>query len=160
MTTLNILTPRGQQTLRDEADAAAIFERCTGLSYVRTPDHLPSRVDALLIKEGRIAGVVETKCRYDMTRASLRDEFKNEWLVSMHKIESLKAASASLCVPAFGFLYIVRDGLLLVQRITDEAGEYAIPFRVDRKETQKNCNGGTKKEPNAFFSMANAPEYK
>ena len=130
------------------------------MSYVRTPDHLPARVDAVIVKGGRIAGVVETKCRYDMTRASLRDEFKNEWLVSMHKVESLKAASASMCVPAYGFLYVVRDGLLLVKRITDEAGEYDIPFRVDRKETQKNCNGGTKKEPNAYISMANAPEYK
>lgn len=158
--TLNILTPRGQQTLIDEIAAAAIFERSTGLSYIRTPDHLPARVDAVITKAGHIAGVVETKCRYGVTRANLRDGWKDEWLVTMEKIEQVKAAASAMCVPFYGFLFLVDEGLLLTQMIADETGQYCVRFRVDRTETQKNVNGGSVVRCNAFIDMSNAKEWR
>ena len=157
---LDILTPRGQKTLSDEMAAASIFERGTGLEYYRTPDNRPAKVDAVITKMGHIAGVVETKCRYQLTRASLRDGWKDEWLVTMDKIEHAKAAAAALCVPLYGFLYLVDEGLLLTQRITDESGQYCVRFRVDRTETQRTVNGGSVVRCNAFIDMSNAKEWR
>lgn len=158
--TLNVLTPRGQQSLSDERAAASIFERNTGIEYHRTPDSSPASVDAVIVKGGHIVGVVETKCRYGVTRASLRDRWKDEWLITMDKVEHGKAAAAAMSVPFYGFCFLVDDGVLLVQKIADAEGQYAVSFRVERTETVKNCNGGTKKVPNAFIPMGNAKEFK
>lgn len=157
---LDILTPRGQKTLSDEMTAASIFERGTGLEYYRTPDNLPAKVDAVITKLGHIAGVVETKCRYGVTREDLRGKWGDEWLVTMDKIEHAKAASAALCVPLYGFLFLVDEGLLLTQKITDESGQYCVRFRVDRTETQRTVNGGSIVRCNAFIDMSNAKEWR
>jgi hypothetical protein len=157
---LDILTPRGQQTLVDEMRAAAIFEMSTGLAYHRTPDSLPAKVDAVITKQGRIAGVVETKCRYCLTRARLRDEWKDEWLVTMEKIEQAKAAAAALCVPLYGFLFLADEGVLLTQKITDEAGQYEVKFRCEKTQTQKTVNGGSVVRCNAYIDMSNAKEWR
>jgi hypothetical protein len=90
----------------------------------------------------------------------LRGKWGDEWLVTMDKIEHAKAASAALCVPLYGFLFLVDEGLLLTQKITDESGQYCVRFRVDRTETQRTVNGGSIVRCNAFIDMSNAKEWR
>jgi hypothetical protein len=123
-------------------------------------DNLPAKVDAVITKMGHIAGVVETKCRYGVTRANLRDGWKDEWLVTMDKIEHAKAAAAALCVPLYGFLFLVDEGLLLTQKITDESGQYCVKFRCEKTETQRTVNGGSVVRCNAFIDMSDAKEWR
>jgi hypothetical protein len=156
---MDVLTARGQLTLVDERIAANAFSRATRIEYVRTPDDQPAKADAVLVRDGRLIGLVETKCRYDLTLEQFRSRFANEWLVTMDKIESSKALAAGLCVPLYGFLFLVSSGVLLTKKIAGADGQYECKFRVDRTETQATVNGGRARRVNAFINMAGATEF-
>lgn len=151
---MDILTPKGQVTVRQEEEAVAAFiARYPEYLYARTPKDKPSPVDAILVKNGVVSAVVETKCR-NMTHAQLRFGFKCEWLVTGQKIEDGIQVAKSLCVPYVGFLYLVPDRTLLVVKIWD--GDYKVKIRWEETETQATVNGGLATRVNAFINMTGA----
>lgn len=151
---MDILTPKGQTTVRQEEEAVAAFvARYPEFAYARTPKDKPSPVDAVLVKNGVVSAVVETKCR-QLTALTLRGSFKSEWLVTGQKIEDGIQVAKSLCVPYVGFLYLVPDKVLLVAKIWD--GEYKLPIRWEKTETQATVNGGLAIRVNAFINMDGA----
>jgi hypothetical protein len=153
---MDILTPKGQRTVREEDDAVDLFtRRFPQYAYARTPKDMPSPVDAILIKDGLISAVVETKCR-QMTMETFVGAFKMEWLVTGQKIEDGVAIAKALCVSYVGFLYLVPDKTLLVAKVWD--GDYITPIRWARTETQATVNGGIATRVNAFINMSKATE--
>jgi len=159
---LDISTPRGQQTLRDEQIAAQILtENHTRFTYVATPKDGPATVDALLVRDGvEIVGVAETKCRYDMTLADLRTKRGNEWLVTWDKVDRARQVGQGLGVGLWGFLFLTKDRVLLSIQISDSNGLLTQPVRIAATPTQRTVNGGTAVRNNAFISMANAVEMR
>lgn len=158
---MDVLTPRGQQTVIDEKAAAGLWEaRCEGCRYVPTPKESACHIDALLLKDGALRGVAETKCRYGLTEEQFTRQFKGEWLVTMDKLVKGAEVAASLCVPLYGFLYLVEPGVLLTKKLADEAGLFVTPFRCERTETQATVNGGVVTRANAYIDMAGATEYR
>lgn len=156
-TSLDILTERGQQTVRDEQRAVDIWLRhFPERRYIETAKNKPAVIDALLIQNNRIEAGVETKCRYDMTLRSFRIERDSRWLVTYEKIEKARVLCSHLCVPLYGFLYIVQDGVLMFKEIANDLGEYVADIRVENTETQKTVNGGKIIRENAFIDMADA----
>lgn len=154
---MDILTPRGQETVADESDAYAIWERnFPAYKVIPTPKSKPAVVDAVLVKNNTIAYVVETKCRYDMTLESFELERNNEWLITYEKIIKSSATAKDLGVPLVGFLYIVKDKCLLARRISNANGEIACEMRVADTQTQTTVNGGQIIRKNAFIKMADA----
>ena len=157
---MDILTPKGQQTLRDEMAAAEIFQLATGCLYVTTPKNMPAKVDAVVIgQNGQLLAVVETKCRYGVTRHSLRESFDDEWLITMEKLDEGREAARLLAVPLYGFLYLVDEQLLLTKVIADPTGQYCCKLWVDQTETQATVNGGKATRANAFVDMSDAKEW-
>jgi hypothetical protein len=157
---MDILTPKGQQTARDEQAAAAIFEKATGCRYVGTPKDQPAKVDAVVVgPSGEIVAVVETKCRYKLSRNALRQGWNDEWLVTMEKLDEGREAARLLAVPLYGFLYLVDEQLLLTKLIADPSGQYCCKLRVDQTETQATVNGGKATRANAFVDMSDAREW-
>jgi hypothetical protein len=156
---MDILTPRGQQTQADERAAAGIFERASGCRYVETPKDRPAKVDAVVMSASTLVAVVETKCRYGVTREQLRGSWQDEWLVTFEKLEDGRKAAGLLGVPLIGFLYLAEEQLLLTQRLTDDAGQYCCKLRLDNTRTQKTCNGGSTVRCNAFIDMSAAKEW-
>lgn len=151
---MDILTPKGQVTVRQEDEAVRAFEaRYRDYFYARTPKDKPSPVDAILIRDGIVSAVVETKCR-QMTLDTLTRSFKNEWLVTAEKIADGMDVARALCVPYVGFLYLVPDSLLLVVKIWD--GDFAVPIRWEETLTQATVNGGVARRVNAFIDMSGA----
>lgn len=153
---LDILTPKGQQTLVDEDRAAALWETHNpGFRYCRTPKDSACSVDALLVdRSGMLKAVVEAKCRYGLTEEKFQSAFKAEWLVTMDKLTRGALVAQQLCVPYYGFLYLVDEGVLLTQKIADDRGQFAVPFRCDHTLTQRTVNGGEVVRANAYISMA------
>lgn len=147
---LDIATPKGQKSLRDEQIVARWFNRKEGYVYAQTSKDSPVKIDAFLIKYGNLIGLAETKCRYDIDFHGFKTKYKNEWLITAEKVESSLKLAEQFCVPLYGFLYLVRDDVLLIINLS-EAKMYK-----DFTETQKTINGGKIVRENSFVSMENA----
>lgn len=158
---LDIQTERGQQTLADEVSVARYIESQHGVHYVRTDKDSPAIVDAILLMKDdmRIAGLVETKCRYDVTEHEFDTRYGCEWLMTWAKLEQAIKLAASLCTPLIGMLYLKRSNRLLVQRICSPDGLLSAPIRLATTETQATCNGGKATRVNGYISMRNARRF-
>lgn len=153
---MDILTPAGQRTLKDEERAQEIFEKTyPEFRYVHTPKNRPADVDALLIKNGQVCAVVETKCRYDVDIQQFNIKYRAQWLVTFEKIMKGKEIADALCVPLVGFLYLKQSDSLLVITIYRD-GHFEQKLVVEDTKTQKTVNGGEIVRTNAFIDMSHA----
>ncbi len=148
---LDILTPRGQLTARDESKVAA-YLHSAGLMYAMTPKSSDCPVDAVIVKmsTGQIVSVAETKCRYGLSYDHFRSAYKNEWIVTERKVQEGLAVAAMFRVPFWGLCYLVDDDVLLVQKDMAHA-----PHRVERTATRATVNGGSVMRENRYISMDN-----
>ena len=161
MTLLDISTPRGQETLRQEERAALIIEsNWYGCKYVHTPKDKIGAVDAFIIRNFSLYAVAETKCR-EMNLDTLRYRYRNEWLVTFEKILKGRQVSDLLRVDYWGFLYLAPEDIVMRVKIySPENGGWLVPFRVEKTVTQKTVNGGEAERDNAFISMATADQLR
>jgi len=153
---MDILSKRGQQSLADEQKARDIFlSNYPMYSYIQKQKDQPADVDALLVKDGIIAGVVETKCRYDVDLHGFTERYENSWLVTFDKVARGKQIADAMCTKLIGFLYIVPSETLLVQTISD-CGLYIPSIQIITTQTQANINGRTAIRSNAYIDMSKA----
>ena len=147
---MDILTEKGQQSLRHEEEMLAIIMDKYGLDIIETNKDRPALCDGFIVRNGIITGVFESKCRNNTI-----EDFNRwgSWLVTYEKIDGLAWLSSKLCVPAVGFLYSIPDGTVLKWHITDEAGNYLIDIKGDDTITQATINGGQAKRENAYLPM-------
>jgi len=156
---LDINTPKGRICAEQQREALEILKETTGRSFLMTADDNSADIDAFSINEkGSLESVMEIKSR-DMTLNQLQD-FKDEWLVTFNKIISGLHFSSMLKVPFYGVLHLIPDQKVLTIKIADEHGEACVPFRVDRTQTQKTCNGGQVVRVNAYINMASAKVFQ
>jgi len=148
---LDILTPRGQRTAKDEAKVARYLQS-VGVLYAITPKSSDCAVDAVIVKlaTGSIIAVAETKCRYGLSYHHFRTSYNNEWIVTERKVLEGLAMASALRVPFWGICYLVDDDVLLVQKDMATA-----PHRVERTATRATVNGGTAMRENRYISMGN-----
>lgn len=153
---LDVLTPRGQQTVSQEADAVALFTQANpDYQYLHTPKDMPAEVDAILLRRGFMHSLVETKCR-DCDLGTFMGKFNAEWLLTFDKLVKARALAQSMGVGLTGFLYLTKDKVLLAQRISDAGGKLMVGMRVEATETQKTVNGGLIVRTNAYIDMRKA----
>jgi hypothetical protein len=158
---MDVLTERGQQSVADEQQAVRIFNaHWPDITYCHTPKKRECNVDAVLMRQQEIIGVVETKCRYDMTHQDFILSRGGEWLVTFDKLCAGRDIALSLTVPLIGFLYIVQDRVLLVKSITDSHGKWIAEMSIKVTETQATINGGRAQRCNAYVKFADAKQYK
>jgi hypothetical protein len=154
---MDINTPKGRQTLADEAKAASLFSTVyPHFTYCETPKDEPANVDAVLVKDKEIFAVVETKCRYDMTFVQLIVDREAQYLISFDKILKGKVVSHHLGVPFLIFVYLVAQDILIVTKITDSSGEIVCKMQVTERLTQRTVNGGTIRKTVALIDLENA----
>lgn len=157
---MDILTPRGQRTARDESAAYRLWEQSNpGWSVIQTPKDQPASVDAFLVWEGEIRAVVECKCRYGIDFHGFEAKFDSEWLVTMDKVIRGASVARELCVPLVGFLTFADTGQLLCKEIADHTGQFTVPFRCENTLTQRTVNGGEAVRANAYINMRGAKIY-
>lgn len=145
---LDIETPKGKQSLAQEQIVAA-WLKSRNTEYIQTPKDKPAKVDAILMRDGVLTGVAETKCRM-MTLDTLRNRFDNEWILTESKIKEATQIAMGLCVPLIGFLYLVDDDILLSVNLIIS------PRRVANTLTQRTINGGSVVRANAYVKMDHA----
>ena len=153
---MDILTPKGQQTRRQEEKALTLFrETFPAFEFIETPKDKPADIDGIITTTaGQMIAAVEVKCR-NMTMDTLVKEFGKKWLITADKIDRCVNIASSLGIDFRGFLYLVPEKMLLIVPIWSYDKGYTC--RIDREvtETQATVNGGTAFRENAYIHLEN-----
>jgi len=148
---LDINTPRGQESLRYEKIMLEKIAEKRNVQIVETDKEYDAKCDGIVIKNNKIVGVFESKCR-NMTQEQLFNF--GSWLVTYDKIIHGQSLSEMLRVGFFGFLYLIPDNSIFMWHITDEKGRFKYDFKSMETETQKTINGGTVTRKNSFLPVS------
>jgi hypothetical protein len=154
---MDILTPRGQESRKWEDRAVDIWSsHYPQIAYVSTDKDKPCAVDAILVKDKQIVGVVEQKSRPSLTVVEFMGDHKGEWLVTHQKIKDGVAIAQALHTKFVGFLYLPEADLLMFKTIWHPDQGWTVPIKVHETKTQATINGGIAVRENAFIDMKNA----
>jgi len=126
------------------------------IAYVSTDKDKPCAVDAILVKDKQIVGVVEQKSRPSLTVVEFMGDHKGEWLVTHQKIKDSVAIAQALHTKFVGFLYLPEADLLMFKTIWHPDQGWTVPIKVHETKTQATINGGIAVRENAFIDMKNA----
>lgn len=152
---MDILSPAGQETVKQEQRAIDLWLTANpNWHYIETIKDQPAVMDAVLVKDGIIRAVVETKCR-TMTYKKFA-EYKFNAIMTFDKMMSIKLIAEKLCVPFIAFLYLVPDDLLLWKNIWSPETDWNTTISISRTKTQSSVNGGTAHRQNAFINFRDA----
>lgn len=155
---LDINTPKGQATLKQEREAIRLLRKhCPDLRYTHTPKETESVIDGIIVdaKSCNQLYLVEMKCR-NMTFQQFSCEYDSNWLVTYDKIEAARRLSESLVLPFHGYLYLLPERKLLVKELYVPKRGWQASFAVRKTVTQATCNGGKANRDNAYIDMTGA----
>ena len=63
-----------------------------------------------------------------------------------------------LRVPYLGFLYLIKDKIIMYWKITDKYGNFLFDFDIKNTRTQKTINGGSVVRTNAYLPFKKGNE--
>jgi len=158
---MDILTKKGQRSLEYEREMLDVIRQhiCNkhkeNSFIVETDKDMDAKVDGMIIKENQLSGVFESKCR----NLSLMQLINfGSWLITLDKVMDGKRLSEMLRVPFFGFLYLIKDKIIMYWKITDKHGNFLFDFDVKNTRTQKTINGGSIIRTNAYLPFKKGNE--
>ena len=153
---MDILTPKGQETVLQEQLALTLFtQRYPDFGVVETPKDKPADIDGFIVRDGTIISGVEVKCRM-MSYHDLMNKFNSEWLITYDKIERGIAICRSLGIDFRGFLYLVPEQILIIVKIWDYKTREDCIMKIEETRTQATVNGGSIVRLNAYVDVSNA----
>ena len=158
---MDILTEKGQKSLEYEREMLErirhnICKTHKEDSYlIETDKNMDAKVDGIIVKNNQVSGIFESKCR-DLSLMQLTDF--GSWLVTFDKIMDGKRLSEMLRVPYIGFLYLIKDKIIMYWKITDKYGDFIFDFEVKKTKTQKTINGGVVYRTNAYLPFEKGNE--
>lgn len=153
---MDILTPKGQETLAQERDAISLFlQSFPGFEFIETPKDTPADIDGIITKNGVMISGVEVKCR-NMTADDLVNKYKNQWLVTADKLDRGASVCERLGIDFRGFLYLVPHNMLFIVPIFSYKEGWVAEVDYDLTETQATVNGGKARRLNAYVDVSKA----
>tara|TARA_R100000700_G_scaffold37892_1_gene48553 strand:- start:4916 stop:5398 length:483 start_codon:yes stop_codon:yes gene_type:complete len=158
---MDILTERGQKSLEYERKMLERIRNSMCNTHeknsmlIETNKNTDAKVDGIIIKNNELSGIFESKCR-DLSLMELRNF--GSWLVTFDKIMDGKRLSEMLRVPYIGFLYLIKDEIVMYWKITDKHGNFLFDFDVRNTRTQKTINGGSVVRTNAYLPFKEGSE--
>ena len=117
---------------------------------IETDKNTDAKIDGIIIKNNELAGVFESKCR-DLSLMQLR-KF-GSWLITYEKLMDGKKISTMVRAPFIGFLYLIKDEIIMYWKITDKYGNFLFDYDVKETRTQRTINGGSIIRKNAFLPV-------
>ena len=153
---MDILTPKGQETLAQEREAISLFlQSFPGFEFIETPKDTPADIDGFITKNGTIISGVEVKCR-NMTVDVLDTKYKYQWLVTADKLDRGVSVCERLGTDFRGFLYLVPDKMLFIVPIFSYKDGWLIEPEYEMTKTQATVNGGIAERLNAYIDVSKA----
>jgi hypothetical protein len=156
---LDISTPKGQQSLREERECLIGLAKIhPEFQFIETPKDEPADIDGIISRRGVMVAAFETKSR-KCNLAQMR-QWNNEWLVTYEKISHGCEIARKLCIKFVGFLYLVNEPAILSVQICDKNGNIIPKMRIERTTTQRTVNGGEIERTNAYIDLSNSRLYR
>ena len=158
---MDILTKKGQKSLEYEREMLERIRHNLCKTHkedsylIETDKNMDAKVDGIIVKNNQVSGIFESKCR-DLSLMQLTDF--GSWLVTLDKIMDGKRLSEMLRVPYIGFLYLIKDKIIMYWKITDKYGDFTFDFEVKKTKTQKTINGGVAYRTNAYLPFKEGNE--
>jgi len=153
---MDILTPKGQETLAQEREAISLFLRSfPAFKFIETPKDTPADIDGFITRDGTIISGVEIKCR-NMTVDVLDTKYKYQWLVTADKLDRGVSVCERLGTDFRGFLYLVPDKMLFIVPIFSYKDGWLIEPEYEMTKTQATVNGGHAERLNAYVDVSKA----
>lgn len=153
---MDILTPKGQETLAQERDAINLFlQSFPGFEFIETPKDTPADIDGIITKNGVMISGVEVKCR-NMTADDLVNKYKNQWLITADKLDRGVNVCERLGIDFRGFLYLVPHNMLLIVPIFSYRDGWVAEPEYEMTKTQATVNGGVAERLNAYVDVSKA----
>ena len=158
---MDILTTKGQKSLEYEKKMLEKIRKniCkkhnNSSMLIETNKDMDAKIDGVIIKNNELSGIFESKCR-DMGLIQLMEY--GSWLVTFEKILDGKRLSEMLRVPYLGFLYLIKDDIVMYWKITNKYGNFMFDFDVKNTRTQKTINGGIIMRTNAYLPFKEGNE--
>lgn len=151
---MDILTPRGQESRKWEDRAVEIWSsHYPDIIYASTDKDTPCVVDAVLVKNGQLIGVVEQKSRPGLSFIDFVVTYKKRWLVTQKKIDQGAELAHTLHTDFVGFLYFPSADVLLVKSLWKPATGWTTDIKTEQTRTQATINGGSAVRYNAYIDM-------
>lgn len=152
---LDINTKKGQSSLEYEREMlehirSTFCKKHTTSMLIETNKYKEAKVDGIIVKDNQVSGIFESKCR-NMSLMELNSY--GSWLITFDKIMDGKNLSKMLCVPFIGFLYLIKDKIVMYWKITDSKGEFEFDFEIKKTKTRKTINGGEAIRTNAYLPV-------
>ena len=158
---MDILTTKGQKSLEYEKKMLEKIRKSICKKHknssmlIETNKDMDAKIDGIIIKNNELSGIFESKCR-DMGLIQLMEY--GSWLVTFEKILDGKRLSEMLRVPYLGFLYLIKDDIVMYWKITNKYGNFMFDFDVKNTRTQKTINGGIIMRTNAYLPFKEGNE--
>lgn len=153
---MDILTPKGQETLAQERDAINLFlQSFPGFEFIETPKDTPADIDGIITKNGVMISGVEVKCR-NMTADDLVNKYKNQWLITADKLDRGVNVCERLGIDFRGFLYLVPHNMLFIVPIFSYKDGWVTEPEYEMTKTQATVNGGVAERLNAYVDVSKA----
>ena len=158
---MDILTTKGQKSLEYEKKMLEKIRKSICKKHknssmlIETNKDMDAKIDGIIIKNNELSGIFESKCR-DMGLIQLMEY--GSWLVTFEKMLDGKRLSEMLRVPYIGFLYLLKDKIVMYWKITDKHGKFLFDFDVKNTRTQKTINGGIIMRTNAYLPFKEGNE--
>tara|TARA_R100000781_G_scaffold16701_2_gene13510 strand:+ start:1408 stop:1890 length:483 start_codon:yes stop_codon:yes gene_type:complete len=158
---MDILTTKGQKSLEYEKKMLEKIRKSICKKHknssmlIETNKDMDAKIDGVIIKNNELSGIFESKCR-DMGLIQLMEY--GSWLVTFEKILDGKRLSEMLRVPYLGFLYLIKDDIVMYWKITNKYGNFMFDFDVKNTRTQKTINGGIIMRTNAYLPFKEGNE--
>lgn len=153
---MDILTPKGQETLAQERDAINLFlQSFPGFEFIETPKDTPADIDGIITKNGVMISGIEVKCR-TMTVDDLAAKFHYQWLITADKLDRGVDVCERLGIDFRGFLYLVPNKMLFIVPIFSYKDGWVTEPEYEMTKTQATVNGGFAERLNAYVDVSKA----
>ena len=153
-------TNAGKEHLRRASEAEKAVASHFGMDLVPFPESRTSRVDGVLVSDGVVVGVYETKSRtgdlkFEAEKPvfTFREKDYDSMLVASHKIDTMAEISKLLQVASF-LVTTYSNGYIGIIKVSDQKGTICIKG-MKRKvvRTRATVVGGTANRENCFIPL-------
>lgn len=150
---LDILTPYGQAAWQACLEAMEAVRASGKYEVLEMPLDDLAPFDAILrrVRDSRVI-LCEVKARW-MSSEELFGKYRGRWLISLDKIEALRALGKFGRLDTAGLLYCMKDGEVLLKQFSTRDGSITAPYRATASTTQKTVNGQQIVRNNAYVEL-------